>query len=127
MRRALSQTLVQIPSDPLSLRGMGMKPAPFDYQAPATLREAIGLLGSHLEAAVIAAGLNRSGKPGAVQSGRPFYSPMETAPRTGRPVADQLRTHGPTLATPRDDSGDDILASIAFPARQQTTGHATYP
>jgi aerobic carbon-monoxide dehydrogenase medium subunit len=33
-----------------------MKPAPFDYQAPATLREAIGLLGSHPEAAVIAGG-----------------------------------------------------------------------
>ena len=33
-----------------------MKPAPFDYQAPATLREAISLLGSHPEAAVIAGG-----------------------------------------------------------------------
>ena len=33
-----------------------MKPAPFDYQAPATLREAIRLLGSHPEAAVIAGG-----------------------------------------------------------------------
>jgi aerobic carbon-monoxide dehydrogenase medium subunit len=33
-----------------------MKPAPFDYQAPATLREAIGLLGSHPEAVVIAGG-----------------------------------------------------------------------
>src|SRR5215217_4788361 len=38
------------------MRGMGMKPAPFDYQAPATLREAIGLLGSHPEATVIAGG-----------------------------------------------------------------------
>src|SRR5215208_608744 len=38
------------------MRGMGMKPAPFDYRAPATLREAIGLLGSHPEAAVIAGG-----------------------------------------------------------------------
>ncbi len=33
-----------------------MKPAPFDYQAPATLREAISLLGSHPEATVIAGG-----------------------------------------------------------------------
>ena len=33
-----------------------MKPAPFDYQAPATLREAISLLGSNPEAAVIAGG-----------------------------------------------------------------------
>ena len=33
-----------------------MKPAPFDYQAPATLREAIDLLGSNPEAAVIAGG-----------------------------------------------------------------------
>ena len=33
-----------------------MKPAPFDYQTPATLREAISLLGSHPEAAVIAGG-----------------------------------------------------------------------
>src|SRR3954453_11335140 len=38
------------------LRGMGMKPAPFDYRAPATLREAISLLGSNPEAAVIAGG-----------------------------------------------------------------------
>src|SRR3954466_2941601 len=35
---------------------MGMKPAPFDYQAPATLREAIDLLCSNPEAAVIAGG-----------------------------------------------------------------------
>src|SRR3569832_2243849 len=56
VHRALSRTLVQIPSGPLSLRGMGMKPAPFDYQAPATLREAVSLLGSHPEAAVIAGG-----------------------------------------------------------------------
>jgi carbon-monoxide dehydrogenase medium subunit len=33
-----------------------MKPAPFDYQAPATLRKAIDLLGSNPEAAVIAGG-----------------------------------------------------------------------
>jgi aerobic carbon-monoxide dehydrogenase medium subunit len=33
-----------------------MKPAAFDYQAPATLGEAISLLGSHPEAAVIAGG-----------------------------------------------------------------------
>jgi CO/xanthine dehydrogenase FAD-binding subunit len=33
-----------------------MKPAPFDYRAPATLREAISLLGSNPEAAVIAGG-----------------------------------------------------------------------
>ena len=33
-----------------------MKPAPFDYQAPDTLREAIGLLASNPEAFVIAGG-----------------------------------------------------------------------
>ena len=33
-----------------------MKPAPFDYQAPATLREAIDLLASDPEATVIAGG-----------------------------------------------------------------------
>jgi CO/xanthine dehydrogenase FAD-binding subunit len=33
-----------------------MKPAPFDYQAPSTLREAIDLLASNPEAAVIAGG-----------------------------------------------------------------------
>src|ERR1051325_1931391 len=38
------------------MQGMGMKPAPFDYQAPATLREAISLLSLNPEAAVIAGG-----------------------------------------------------------------------
>ena len=33
-----------------------MKPAPFDYQAPGTLREAIDLLASNPEALVIAGG-----------------------------------------------------------------------
>jgi CO/xanthine dehydrogenase FAD-binding subunit len=33
-----------------------MKPAPFDYQAPGTLREAIDLLVSHPEAFIIAGG-----------------------------------------------------------------------
>jgi len=33
-----------------------LKPAPFDYQAPATLRDAINLLASHPEASVIAGG-----------------------------------------------------------------------
>ena len=33
-----------------------MKPAPFNYQAPATLREAIDLLASDPEATVIAGG-----------------------------------------------------------------------
>jgi len=33
-----------------------MKPAPFDYQAPSTLREAIDWLASNPEAFVIAAG-----------------------------------------------------------------------
>jgi hypothetical protein len=33
-----------------------MKPAPFDYQAPSTLREAIDLLASNPEAVVIAGG-----------------------------------------------------------------------
>src|SRR5690349_23804037 len=35
---------------------MAMKPAPFDYQAPDTLREAIDLLASNPEAVVIAGG-----------------------------------------------------------------------
>src|SRR5205823_14563352 len=34
----------------------GMKPAPFEYQAPATLREAVDLLASDPEAMVIAGG-----------------------------------------------------------------------
>jgi CO/xanthine dehydrogenase FAD-binding subunit len=33
-----------------------MKPAPFDYQAPGTLREAVDLLASNPEAVVIAGG-----------------------------------------------------------------------
>jgi CO/xanthine dehydrogenase FAD-binding subunit len=33
-----------------------MKPAPFDYQVPGTLREAIDLLASNPEASVIAGG-----------------------------------------------------------------------
>src|SRR5712691_1528939 len=37
-------------------RGKGMKPAPFEYQAPATLREAIDLLAADPEAIVIAGG-----------------------------------------------------------------------
>src|SRR5436190_19419253 len=37
-------------------RGMAMKPAPFDYQAPSTLREVIDLLASNPEAFVIAGG-----------------------------------------------------------------------
>src|SRR5712672_3266381 len=37
-----------------ALRGKGMKPAPFEYQAPATLREAVDLLVSDPEAMVIA-------------------------------------------------------------------------
>jgi carbon-monoxide dehydrogenase medium subunit len=40
----------------IALRGDGMKPAPFDYQAPATLREAIDLLAADPEAIVIAGG-----------------------------------------------------------------------
>ncbi len=39
-----------------SAQGMAMKPAPFDYQAPGTLREAVDLLASNPEAAVIAGG-----------------------------------------------------------------------
>src|SRR4029079_8685478 len=37
-------------------RGIAMKPAPFDYQSPGTLREAIDLLASTPEALVIAGG-----------------------------------------------------------------------
>jgi len=40
----------------LSAQGIAMKPAPFDYQAPGTLREAIDLLASNPEACVIAGG-----------------------------------------------------------------------
>src|SRR5215204_1858774 len=38
------------------LRGDGMKPAPFEYQAPVSLREAIDLLASDPEATLIAGG-----------------------------------------------------------------------
>src|ERR1700745_1448111 len=40
----------------LASQGIAMKPAPFDYQAPDTLREAIDLLASNPEAFVIAGG-----------------------------------------------------------------------
>src|SRR5437660_879454 len=40
----------------LASRGVAMKPTPFDYQAPVTLREAIDLLASNPEAFVIAGG-----------------------------------------------------------------------
>lgn len=40
----------------LASRGMAMKPAPFDYQAPGTLREAVDLLASNPEASIIARG-----------------------------------------------------------------------
>src|SRR6266446_2070989 len=40
----------------LASLGIVMKPAPFDYQAPGTLREAIDLLASNPEASVIAGG-----------------------------------------------------------------------
>src|SRR5438132_6357021 len=41
----------------LAARGIvAMKPAPFDYQAPGTLREAIDLLASNPEASIIAGG-----------------------------------------------------------------------
>src|SRR5271169_4196568 len=40
----------------LASRGIAMKPAPFNYQAPGTLREAIDLLASNPEAVVIAGG-----------------------------------------------------------------------
>src|ERR1700730_17085668 len=40
----------------LASQGIAMKPAPFDYQAPGTLREAIDLLASNPEAFVIAGG-----------------------------------------------------------------------
>src|ERR1700739_2712845 len=36
--------------------GIAMKPAPFDYRAPGTVREAIDLLASNSEAIVIAGG-----------------------------------------------------------------------
>src|SRR5262249_31375115 len=39
-----------------ALRSIAMKPAPFDYEAPGTLREAIDLLASNPEAFVIAGG-----------------------------------------------------------------------
>jgi len=38
------------------VRASELKPAPFDYQAPATLREAIGLLAAHPDGAIIAGG-----------------------------------------------------------------------
>ena|SRR5580693_2221352 len=40
----------------LASEGIAMKPAPFDYQAPGTLHEAVDLLASNPEAVVIAGG-----------------------------------------------------------------------
>jgi CO/xanthine dehydrogenase FAD-binding subunit len=54
---ALANARVQIASRfGFASRGIVVKPAPFDYQAPSTLREAVDLLASNSEALVIAGG-----------------------------------------------------------------------
>src|SRR5438270_9364696 len=53
---AIGNALHAIAQFGFASRDMAMKPAPFDYQAPSTLREAIDLLASNPEASVIAGG-----------------------------------------------------------------------
>src|SRR5215469_6677362 len=53
---AIQKAVLDCSGPILPSRGIAMKPAPFDYQAPGTLREAIHLLASNPEAVVIAGG-----------------------------------------------------------------------
>jgi transposase-like protein len=54
-----------------------------------------------------------------------FLQPdQESARQTWRHVADQLRPRWPKLGTLMDDSEDDVLASMAFPAQHRTKLHA---
>ena len=50
-----------------------------------------------------------------------------TARQTWRSVADTLRARWPKLGTLMDDSEDDVLAYLAFPAPHRTKLHSTNP
>lgn len=57
-----------------------------------------------------------------------FLQPDQAAARqTWRSVADSLRTRWPKLGTLMDDSEDDVLAYLAFPAPHRTKLHSTNP
>ena len=57
-----------------------------------------------------------------------FLQPdQETARRTWRQVADQLRPRWPKLAGLMDESEPDVLAYLSFPAQHRTKLHSTNP
>jgi transposase-like protein len=57
-----------------------------------------------------------------------FLQPDQAAARqTWRSVADSLRGRWPKLGTLMDDSEDDVLAYLAFPAPHRTKLHSTNP
>ena len=57
-----------------------------------------------------------------------FLQPDQAAARqTWRSVADSLRCRWPKLGTLMDDSEDDVLAYLAFPAPHRTKLHSTNP
>jgi transposase-like protein len=57
-----------------------------------------------------------------------FLQPdQDSARQTWRHVADQLRPRWPKLGTLMDDSENDVLAYMAFPAQHRTKLHSTNP
>jgi transposase-like protein len=57
-----------------------------------------------------------------------FLQPdQESARQTWRHVADQFRPRWPKLGKLMDDSEDDVLAYMAFPAQHRTKLHSTNP
>jgi transposase-like protein len=57
-----------------------------------------------------------------------FLQPDQgSARQTWRHVADQLRQRWPKLGTLMDDSEEDVLAYMAFPAQHRTKLHSTNP
>jgi transposase-like protein len=57
-----------------------------------------------------------------------FLQPdADTARRTWRQVADQLRPRWPSLAALMDESEHDVLAYLAFPAQHRVKLHSTNP
>ena len=57
-----------------------------------------------------------------------FLQPDQgSARQTWRHVADQLRQRWPKLGTLMDESEEDVLAYMAFPARHRTKLHSTNP
>jgi transposase-like protein len=57
-----------------------------------------------------------------------FLQPDQASARqTWRHVADQLRPRWPKLGKLMDDSEDDVLAHLAFPAQHRTKSHSTNP